>query len=149
MCNCFFETDFSFVIVSYYSNKNNLLLQQLDLIFKFMCNAKLYRAGNLFRYQFAIFFARIQISGCLRIFDMNSHPVCMSSSKINYYLSMQKNHIHIAVALLKTCLLKMILITYTKSLVNTNLFYTNFTNTHFKKVPIPHLTHTMKQKFLH
>ena len=58
------------------------------------------------------FFARIQISGCLRIFDMNSHPVCMSSSKINYYLSMQKNHIHIAVALLKTCLLKMTLITY-------------------------------------
>ena len=113
MCNCFFETDFSFVIVSYYSNKNNLLLQQLDLIFKFMCNAKLYRAGNLFRYQFAIFFARIQISGCLRIFDMNSHPVCMSSSKINYYLSMQKNHIHIAVALLKTCLLKMILILIT------------------------------------
>ena len=89
------------------------MLQQLDLIFKFMCNAKLYRAGNLFRYQFAIFFARIQISGCLRIFDMNSHPVCMSSSKINYYLSMQKNHIHIAVALLKTCLLKMILILIT------------------------------------
>ena len=33
---------------------------------------------------------------------------------------------------------------YTKSLVNTN-----FTNTHFQKVPIPHLTRTMKQKFLH
>ena len=30
--------------------------------------------------------------------------------------------------------------TYTKSLVNTNSFYTNFTNTHFQKVPIPHLT---------
>ena len=26
---------------------------------------------------------------------------------------------------------------YTKSLVNTNLCYTNFTNTHFQKVPIP------------
>ena len=38
---------------------------------------------------------------------------------------------------------------YTKSLVNTNSFYTNFTNTHFQKVPIPHLTRTMKQKFLH
>ena len=38
---------------------------------------------------------------------------------------------------------------YTKSLVNTNLFYMNFTNTHFQKVPIPHLTRTMKQKFLH
>ena len=38
---------------------------------------------------------------------------------------------------------------YTKSLVNTNLVYTNFTNTHFQKVPIPHLTRTMKQKFLH
>ena len=38
---------------------------------------------------------------------------------------------------------------YTKSLVNTNLFYTSFTNTHFQKVPIHHLTHTMKQKFLH
>ena len=36
-----------------------------------------------------------------------------------------------------------------KSLVNTNLFYTNFTNMHFQKVPIPHLTRTMKQKFLH
>ena len=104
-----------FIVLSLFliiQTKKNLLLQQLDLIFKFMCNAKLYRAGNLFRYQFAIFFARIQISGCLRIFDMNSHPVCMSSSKINYYLSMQKNHIHIAVALLKTCLLKMTLITY-------------------------------------
>ena len=29
---------------------------------------------------------------------------------------------------------------YTKSLVNTNLFYTNFTNTHFWNIPIPHLT---------
>ena len=38
---------------------------------------------------------------------------------------------------------------YTKSLVNTNSFYTNFTNTYFQKVPIPHLTRTMKQKFLH
>ena len=38
---------------------------------------------------------------------------------------------------------------YTKSLFNTNSFYTNFTNTHFEKVPIPHLTRTMKQKFLH
>ena len=97
------------------------MLQQLDLIFKFMCNAKLYRAGNLFRYQFAIFFARIQISGCLRIFDMNSHPVCMSSSKINYYLSMQKNHIHIAVALLKTCLLKMIWLRIMQQLVSFTL----------------------------
>ena len=38
---------------------------------------------------------------------------------------------------------------YTKSLVNTNLVNTNFTNTHFQKVPIPHLTRSMKQKFLH
>ena len=30
----------------------------------------------------------------------------------------------------------------TKSLVNTNLFYTNFSNTHFQKVPISHLTRT-------
>ena len=29
---------------------------------------------------------------------------------------------------------------YTKSLVNTNSVYTNFTNPHFQKVPIPHLT---------
>ena len=36
--------------------------------------------------------------------------------------------------------LKMIIIIiYNKSLVNTNLFYTNFTNTHFQKVLIPHL----------
>ena len=41
------------------------------------------------------------------------------------------------------------LLTFTKSLVNTNSFYTNFINTHFQKVPIPHLTGTMKQKFLH
>ena len=40
-------------------------------------------------------------------------------------------------------------IKYTKSLVNTNLVNTNFTNTHFQKVPIPLLTRTMKQKFLH
>ena len=38
---------------------------------------------------------------------------------------------------------------YTNSLVNTNLVNTNFTNTHFQKVSIPHLTRTMKQKFLH
>ena len=38
---------------------------------------------------------------------------------------------------------------YTKSLVNTNLVNTNFTNTYFQKVPIPHLTRTMKQIFLH
>ena len=29
---------------------------------------------------------------------------------------------------------------YTKSLVNTNSFYANFTNMHFQNVPIPHLT---------
>ena len=38
---------------------------------------------------------------------------------------------------------------YTKSLVNTNSSYTNFTNAHFQKVLISHLTRTMKQKFLH
>ena len=34
-----------------------------------------------------------------------------------------------------------------KSLVNS--FYSNFTNMHFQKISIPHLTHTMKQNFLH
>ena len=38
---------------------------------------------------------------------------------------------------------------YTNSLVNTDSFYMNFTNTTFQKIPIPHLTRTMKQKFLH
>ena len=38
---------------------------------------------------------------------------------------------------------------YTKSSVNVNSFYANFTNTHFQKVSIPHLTRTMKQKLLH
>ena len=33
--------------------------------------------------------------------------------------------------------------TYTKSLVNTNSFYKNFTDTHFPKVHIPHLTRTL------
>ena len=28
-------------------------------------------------------------------------------------------------------------------------FYANFTNMTFQKIPIPHLTRTMKQKFLH
>ena len=36
--------------------------------------------------------------------------------------------------------------TYTISLVNANLFYANFTNLTFQKIPIPHLTSTMKQK---
>ena len=34
-------------------------------------------------------------------------------------------------------------------LTRSNSFYTNFTNMHFQKVPIPHLIRTMKQKFLH
>ena len=38
---------------------------------------------------------------------------------------------------------------YTNSLVTAYSFYANFTNTTFQKVPIPHLTRTMKQKFLH
>ena len=38
---------------------------------------------------------------------------------------------------------------YTNSLVNADLFYENFTNTTFQKIPIPHLTHIMKQKFLY
>ena len=38
---------------------------------------------------------------------------------------------------------------YTKFLVNTNSFYMNFTKTYFQKGPIPHITRTMKQKFLH
>ena len=40
-------------------------------------------------------------------------------------------------------------INYTNSLANADCFYANFTNTTFQKIPIPHLTHTMKQKFLH
>ena len=50
--------------------------------------------------------------------------------------------------LIKSCIIY-VHCTYTKSLVNTNLVNTKFTNTHFQKVPIPHLTRTMKQKFLH
>ena len=38
---------------------------------------------------------------------------------------------------------------YTKSLVNADSFYANFITTTFQKIPIPHLTRTMKQKFLH
>ena len=38
---------------------------------------------------------------------------------------------------------------YTNSLVNADSFYANFNNTTFQKVPIPHLTRPMKQKFLH
>ena len=37
----------------------------------------------------------------------------------------------------------------TNSLVNADSFYANFTNADFQKIPIPHLTRTMKQKFLH
>ena len=35
-----------------------------------------------------------------------------------------------------------------RSLVNANLFYMNFIDTHFQQVSIPNLTRTMKQKFL-
>ena len=35
---------------------------------------------------------------------------------------------------------------YTKSLVNTNSFYTNFTNKHFQKVPIPQLNTYYKKE---
>ena len=38
---------------------------------------------------------------------------------------------------------------YTNTLVNADSFYANFTNTTFQKIIIPHLTRTMKQKFLH
>ena len=37
----------------------------------------------------------------------------------------------------------------TNSLFNVDSFYANFTNTTFQNIPIPHLTRTMKQKFLH
>ena len=37
----------------------------------------------------------------------------------------------------------------TNSLVNADSFYANFTNTTFQKIPIPHLTRPMRQKFLH
>ena len=39
--------------------------------------------------------------------------------------------------------------TDTNSLVNADSFYANFANIPFKKIPVPHLTHTIKQKFLH
>ena len=58
-------------------------------------------------------------------------------------------HIRSTYLLSKNCFYFLTTDTYTKSLVNTNLVNTNFTNTHFQKVPIPHLTRTMKQKFLH
>ena len=38
---------------------------------------------------------------------------------------------------------------YTNSLVNADSFYANFTNMTFQKIPIPHLTRSMKQKILH
>ena len=38
---------------------------------------------------------------------------------------------------------------YTNSLVNADSFYANFTNATFQKILSPHLTCTMKQKFLH
>ena len=38
---------------------------------------------------------------------------------------------------------------YINSLANADLFYTNLTNMAFQKIPIPHLTPTMEQKFLH
>jgi hypothetical protein len=37
---------------------------------------------------------------------------------------------------------KLSLENYTNSLVKEDLFYTNFTNMTFQKIPIPHLTHT-------
>ena len=38
---------------------------------------------------------------------------------------------------------------YTNFLVNTDSFYENFINADFQKIPIPHITCPMKQKFLH
>ena len=38
---------------------------------------------------------------------------------------------------------------YTNFLLNSESSYVNFTNTTFQKIPISHLTRTMKQKFLH
>ena len=35
------------------------------------------------------------------------------------------------------------------SLANADFFYVNITNETFQKIPIPHLTRTMKHKFLH
>ena len=38
---------------------------------------------------------------------------------------------------------------YTNFLVKADSFYANFTCTTFQKIPIPHLTCSMKHKFLH
>ena len=38
---------------------------------------------------------------------------------------------------------------YTNSLVNADLFYANFTDPTFRKIPIPHLIRPVKQIFLH
>ena len=38
---------------------------------------------------------------------------------------------------------------HNNSLVYPDLFYMNVTNKTFQKKPIPHLTHTMKQKVIH
>ena len=43
---------------------------------------------------------------------------------------------------------KKLLLLYSNSLVNVDSFYTNFTKATFQKIPIPHLTCTMKHKFL-
>ena len=44
---------------------------------------------------------------------------------------------------------KKLLLLYTNSLVNADSFYTNFTNMTIQKIPISHLTRTMKHKSLH
>ena len=43
---------------------------------------------------------------------------------------------------------RLTIINYTNSLVKADSFYTNLTNPNFQKIPIPHLTRPMKQKFL-
>ena len=44
--------------------------------------------------------------------------------------------------------IELVQVQYTNSLVNADSFCVNFTNTTFYKIPIPHLTCPMEQKFL-
>ena len=91
-------------------------------------------------FEFCSMFSKVTVPKVL--FLDRTFSLWTSTNLTIFYLFTPSLKFDLCICTLCTCI-------YTKSLVNTNSFYKNFTNTHFQKVPIPHLTRTMKQKFLH
>ena len=118
--------------------KKDIMQNRMDMVLHLI----LFLSGfvTFFQKKYGIQFSIVSYKNTAQIFEKEYFP-------LDIVCTYEKIQTKFKYATKGRCLFERSILT--KSLVNMNSFYTNFTKTHFQKVPIPHLTRTMKQKFLY